>query len=489
MTSELLIKSFFAVICSGILSWAVLDRYDEELGSEHRGSSRQRYLPTVPGALLPLFIAVIVGLALLIYGVRPAAHLMLSVCFRIFLHICLYYTLLLPSLPLLRRHISARACAMLWMIPNYLYLTQQGCMEPSRPLFVISAPEKLVWSLFFVWLAGFLAVFLWKLIAHLSFRSQILQDAVYVTDQELLDLWQAERDRAGCAKIRCRLAVSPHVTTPLTVGLFHRTTLVVLPSRDYTWEALTLILRHELIHICREDAWSKFFLVFCTAMCWFNPLMWIAMEKSAEDLELSCDETVLVSSEEDIRRPYAELILSTAGDSRGFTTCLSASAATMRYRLRNIMKPPKRHSGALTVGLTFFLLCMTCGYVTLAYGGGTGEDLIYASRDPAAFTLAQITRYDGPEQAACLCTDEAALHRYLASLTMEEFTGSYTFADEGNHYFFLCRAPEDTIAISLSRNFIRLVPLHDETRSAAWYYLPNGADLAYLDTLLIPQPE
>lgn len=46
----------------------------------------------------------------------------LSMCFSIFLHISLYYTILTPLLPLIRRYISARACAMLWLLPNYLYI-------------------------------------------------------------------------------------------------------------------------------------------------------------------------------------------------------------------------------------------------------------------------------------------------------------------------------------------------------------------------------
>ncbi len=97
----------------------------------------------------------------------------------------------------------------------------------------------------------------------------------------------------------------------------------------------------------------------------FNPFLWIAMKKSAEDLELSCDEAVLVHADADTRRRYAELILKTAGDSRGFTTCLSASAASLRYRLRQVVRPGRRHSGALLAGLFFFLLAAGCSLVTL----------------------------------------------------------------------------------------------------------------------------
>lgn len=72
---------------------------------------------------------------------------------------------------------------------------------------------------------------------------------------------------------------APQLTTPLSIGLFQKTTCVALPARSYTPEELSLILRHEIIHLSRRDPASKFFMVFCTAMCWFNPLMWVAMRK------------------------------------------------------------------------------------------------------------------------------------------------------------------------------------------------------------------
>ena len=44
---------------------------------------------------------------------------------------------------------------------------------------------------------------------------------------------------------------SDAVTTPLSIGLYNRTTRIVLPMRAYTQEELSLILRHEIIHISR----------------------------------------------------------------------------------------------------------------------------------------------------------------------------------------------------------------------------------------------
>ena len=159
MSSEVLIKGFFVSIMSLMFGWVVFSRYDTEIGSECHSDSEpeghgQRYTPGISGALLPLFILTLAILALIYYDLQTAAQMTLSMCFGIFLHISIYYVILMGALPFLRKHISARACAMLWMIPNYLYLTQQSYMTLPKPLLVIRAPEKLVWIIFGVWLAG-----------------------------------------------------------------------------------------------------------------------------------------------------------------------------------------------------------------------------------------------------------------------------------------------------------------------------------------------
>ena len=113
MSTELLIKGLFAAVIGGLFSWVVFSRYDSEIGSENEITEQQRYLPDVPGVVLPLYITVLVGLALFYEGGKAAAQWTLSFCFGIFLHISVYYVILLALLPFLRRHFSARACAML----------------------------------------------------------------------------------------------------------------------------------------------------------------------------------------------------------------------------------------------------------------------------------------------------------------------------------------------------------------------------------------
>ena len=159
----------------------------------------------------------------------------------------------------------------------------------------------------------------------------LLTSAEPVMDPGVLRLWEEEQTafqvKQGYKKDPqpIPLVRSERITTPLTIGLLKNSVCMVLPQKDYTEEEYRLIFQHELTHIGREDNGNKFFLTFCTAMCWFNPLMWIAMRQCAADLERSCDETVLLNADMETKKQYAFLLLKTAGDDRGFTTCLSAS--------------------------------------------------------------------------------------------------------------------------------------------------------------------
>lgn len=490
MSTEVVLKGFFAGLFSLAFAWSVFSRYDKEIGSESKPEGGQRYLPLVFGALLPIFFLILVVLGSHLYGIQDTLKMVLAMCFRIFLHLCVYYVILGLLLPLFRRHISARACAMLWLIPNYLYITEMSYMELPEPLLVIHASSRVVSILFALWIIGFLSVFLWKIGEHLVFRRKILRNAKPVTDKRILEIFQGQIEDARMVKPKpkFKLITSPDAVTPLTIGLFKRSTRVILPTNTYTDEELKLIFRHELIHIGREDSWSKFFMMFCTAMCWFNPLMWIAMKKSAEDTELSCDETVLLDADDDTRKKYANLILNTAGNDRGFTTCLSASASSMRYRLKSIVSPGKKHSGALIVGLMFFILCMTSGYVALAYGEETGAETVFRNYELSSFVADDITVSGGQYDSKLDNIDAEALTAYIAGLRTQEMTGNYSFSNDDREVSIWYNTPYGVVLLDLHSNHVRVFYLSDEEDRSYIYHLPDGTDWDYVDSIVPPIP-
>lgn len=480
ISGETIVRGFWVAILSGAMAYVVYDAGARSTGSEKNGP---RYRPLLGGYVLPMYLVCLFGLNAISGGDRQLSAAV-SMCFGIFLQICLYYAVLLPVLPLLRRRISAVACAMLWLVPTYLYIAFYSFMEPVRPRLVLHASAELLRLLFLVWLAGAIAVMGWKILSHLVFRRRLLREA-QEPGEALLAQWREELERANVKKPKWKLVISPQATTPLSIGLWPRTTRVVLPERTYSREELMLVLRHEIVHLSRMDAWGKFFLAFCTAICWFNPLMWMAMRKSADDLELSCDETVTAELDEAERRRYALLLLDTAGDERGFTTCLSASSKALRYRLRGIVHPLRRTSGALTVGLAFFILCMTCGFVSLAVDSGTVGDQVWPEQD-TAYAITDIERKVNGRWVPQICLDETAFRAYLAALPTSDVMGKYSYS--GNPWALRFDQKEGAVHwVHLTDDLMETWP-RDETHFE-YAYLPQHIDWDYLDTLLLGEPE
>lgn len=467
------------------LVWAfTLWNIDDRERSEEDAPEQPRYRVYLSNLLLPVFVLIIGPFEFLVDGGEQSFEIMLTILGNVFSHICVYYLLLSLCLPLLRRYVSARICAALWLIPNYLYIFAQKTYELPAPAFVFYLPDGIIYGLAAVWAAGFVGVLGWKIISHFRFRRHILQYAREVEEADVLDIWRREQRRAGYHKKQYELVRSPAVSTPLTIGFFRGTIRVVLPERRYTPEELTLIFRHELVHIGREDAATKFFLVFCTAMCWFNPLMWWAMRKSAEDLELSCDETVLLSADGKTRKQYAELILTTAGDERGFTTCLSATARSLRYRLKHIVTPQKRAAGFLLAGGVLCLLVATCGYITMAYETVPGTEAVFGGNDLSGYVVNSAYWEQQGKIAYCEVTDEQALRDYLAGLEFHKVTGHYTF-DTGERCFGMTYySPEGRTSFDLSGEGLRIYrPTTDRVRE--FTYSCRDVDWEYLETLVI----
>lgn len=491
MSSVQAFRLVLILICSAVITWKVWARADREQLSDPKSvdDSLPRFSAFLAAGSLPFLLLVWIVLGAVMGGWALAIQSVLRLLVEVFLVIGVYYVLLLAVMPVLRRHFSARVCAMLWLLPDFLYLLNNTNQLAAEHPLVIHLPGKLVYVLFAIWAAGAAGVLGWKVLSHLRFRRRVLKDAVSVTDEETLAVWQAELARAWVKKTKWKLVRSQSLTTPLSIGLFDRTTCVVLPARSYTPQELSLVLRHEIIHICRGDPSSKFFMAFCTAMCWFNPLMWVAMRKSADDFELSCDETVLLDEPQPVRREYAELLLNTAGDERGFTTCLSATASALRYRLKNVMAPGKKRTGAILVGLTFAVLALCTGHMALAYDAQPGAARIFDDQPLEAFHLQYLDPWDDPRGANdYACVDEGAFKTYLASLELETYTEKLDVYSDGRGLSMDFNTPEGILVVYLADQSIRVTRIWLENAPTESYYLSCPVDWDYLDTILVPRP-
>lgn len=492
MSAAMALRLLFGVLCGGVLAWVVWDRSERELADRagREEHERPRFLPFGGYYYLPMMMLLYPILGVIVGGAQMAVQLTLCALMRVFLELGVYYVLLMAVMPWLRRWVSARVCAMLWLLPDWIYVFVGRLDLPTDgKKLVLHATGTLVYVLLAVWTVGAVGVMVWKIGSHLAFRRRVLKNAVPVTDRQTLHVWEIELERAWIRKCKWKLVRSDAVTTPLSIGLYNRTTRIVLPMREYTQEELSLILRHEIIHISRGDPEAKLFLTFCTAMCWFNPLMWAAMRKSADDFELSCDESVLLDEPQPVRRQYAELLLQTAGDERGFTTCLSATAGALRYRLKNIMKPEKKRTGAILVGLTLFVLALCSGYVALAYDAQPGAAHIFGGQDLSTVTVDSVDPWNDPRGSQAVCLNEEALKAYLASLELELYTEEiHAYNEDERTIFIEFDSPQGYLSAALCDRAVQVTRSQNGETTGRDYYLKTPLDWDYLDTLIAPVP-
>ena len=460
------------------------------LNALNLGFDKQKYKSFGNNLILPTWLAYWTTIYVVADGWGHAAEHLLIKGFGILLSLTVYYIILLPLLPFFRRHFRARTCALLWVLPNFLYFYLLDDAFPlKRPLLVLPVPLTAVKAAGLIWLTGFAAVLAWKIGSHLWFRHQIVDSSHEITDETILELWKEEQLAAGMSELLpMKPVISPMVRTPLSIGLMHSTTLLVLPEKSYTTEELILIFRLDIIHIQRKDASSKLFMAFCGALCWFNPFLWKSMRACSADMELSCDETVLLDEPEETRQQYARLILHTAGNARGFTTCLSASAESLRYRLRKITAPVSLRKGGLTLALITLLLFMSVGHVALSYEQFPASDILPGKISTAQVSSIQMTRTTagGSESKSYQCTDPAALQAYIESLELHKITGYYEFTDcpQSLHIHY-ADGSTDGYHLYLQDGSL----LAGETDWKSWmdtWYIMEDIDWDYIGSLLTP---
>lgn len=447
---------------------------DRLYGRDKKGKSF--YTPPYPFLLLAILAAFFIS-----KGFFAGLSAFFTYTADLMLAISLYYVLLI-FLPVLRRHISARACAELWLIPYIVIVAKYYTTTTASSVrFVLYIPQQIFDMLLPVWGIGFLIIFAGYIFSHLMFRRRILKTAAAETDAHVLALWKQELERLDYRRpvrlLRCQAAGSP-----FSMGNTKWTRVTVLPSHSYTDEELTLIFRHELHHIRRCDSDAKLYFAFSNALLWFHPLVWIASREASRDMELACDELVLEQSDSSERKLYADLLLHTAGERRGFTTCLSASARALRCRLHAVLHPRKCSSGTLFLMVLVFCSILSYNAFAISTQRTTiGDELLCTSPD---FDYLQYTSADEVIRPAPDTYDAQALYAYLGTLTIERLSGTREYSDIESYVprLFLSADPDDNQRICIYDNG---VTLYDQRSGrSTFYYLREPVDWAKIETCL-----
>lgn len=439
--------------------------------------------------VFPVIIVFYLGLCLSVYVIRGSIAYLANVAVDVFLFVSLYFTLLLLLLPVLRKYYTARTCATFWLVPLFLYyqphmLYSVGTLPPRAVVYI---PRILLNLVLIVWMAGFGVIFTIQAASHLSFVRQLKSHSRPVEDTELLAKWQSMKEKIelyGPVDLRyCSV-----IQTPLTVGLRKKNKITYLPEHRFSEEEAELIFSHELHHIQRNDTHTKFFLRFCSAFGWLHPFVWLAVRRAEDDLELSCDEIVLKDADSAKRRKYAELLLSIAGDSRGYSTCLSASAKALCYRLKATAPGRSKRLGAGLLFLVMFLSCLSVGNLALA----TERETLAEAADLDEVKIAEAhfyfdadcddADYNDADRDAVQLADAEALSQYLSEQQVEKLL---TINDDGYDVSgprISGRISGTEKVFSISGDYLRIADT--ESGEIGQYHMCISPDWEYIGSLL-----
>ena len=156
--------------------------------------------------------------------------------------------------------------------------------------------------------------------------------------------------------------------SPLSYGLFRPT--VLLPVRCLEQpEQLQHILLHEQAHIRNGDLWKKHLFVLTACIHWFNPMVWLMMVLTFEDMEVRCDAVAVGKLGLSHKKEYAKTLV--ASESARLNDLLHSgfSHSTMAQRLKALIHLRRRPvlSAVVCICLaTALFLCFMTGPMTLS---------------------------------------------------------------------------------------------------------------------------
>lgn len=210
--------------------------------------------------------------------------------------------------------------------------------------------------------------------------------------------------------------------------------------------------------------------------------MWYAMKKCYDDLELSCDESVLLDVDDNKRNLYANLILKTIAPQQGLTTCLSTDAKGLKYRLENIVKTRKRRQGAFLVAILCFVMLITYGQVSIVYGQTNMNEEYLIEED---YKVAM-----GGDIDHIFCLDNEALLDYIGNLTIYNVPTLQENIDYGEYLYSIDLDTENSrVHLNLYEHVLLVLARDDEDNLISRkYYISDEVDKEYLSSLMISSP-
>lgn len=174
-------------------------------------------------------------------------------------------------------------------------------------------------------------------------------------------------------KKQIRFICSEYCRSPVTSGVIFPT--VWFPAyyeREMDKKAFRYMIKHELLHIKRNDILVKYLGLLVVAIHWFNPLSYFLYHELSAIGEMYCDNGVLQDKGEVGRREYGELLIQAASrkapDNSYSLFVGIADKGHQRTMKRRIMEMRNIRKNKMIFSIvSMIIICMAGGLTAFAY--------------------------------------------------------------------------------------------------------------------------
>jgi len=152
----------------------------------------------------------------------------------------------------------------------------------------VPASNRKLEILFYLWLVGSV-VAAGRVATGTAVCAKYRRKAKPLDSKRIIALVEKFSNRIGLRKIPA-VMISDSTAVAYVNGLTRP--VLFLPSQVSRWpeERLTSVLLHELAHIKRKDHISWPLINLAVSWLWFNPLVWVALDRIRRDKEKACDD-------------------------------------------------------------------------------------------------------------------------------------------------------------------------------------------------------
>ena len=188
-----------------------------------------------------------------------------------------------------------------------------------------------------IWIAGMIVLLLYGILSYFKCRRMTVQ-AVHMEG----NIWECD-----------------HLATPFVLGIVRPR--IYIPFH-LSAEEKPYILAHETYHIRRGDPIVRLLAFVLLAAYWINPFVWLAYFLMIRDMEMSCDEAVLLQLGTQIKKAYSNSLLTFATGRKQVTfSPLAFGESDTSGRIKNILdfKKPKVWGSLLAI-LAVILAAVFC---------------------------------------------------------------------------------------------------------------------------------